>query len=162
MTQTHLDLGVWVWNMCRPICWEQMLNWQPGTMGWSHWRPHLGLCLEQRSLPCWLQLCPKCGCFPACPKASCSLLPHNQGHPEPRPCCISCRKCQEDGKQLLLKGDECHWSRPVQARHRVSSARSPWRPEIRVRPCSLCMVRRMDRELYNQTGLGLNTESMTF
>lgn len=29
----HLDLGVWIWNIRRPICQEQMLNWQPGLMG---------------------------------------------------------------------------------------------------------------------------------
>lgn len=51
MTQTHLDLRVRVWNIHRPICWAQMLNWQPCMMGWSHGKLPSGASLEATWFP---------------------------------------------------------------------------------------------------------------
>ena len=163
MTQAHLDLGVWIWNILRPICWKQMLHWQLGMLGVISLEAPSGasLCATQL-FPCWFQLCFKAGCFLPCPKASCSLLPCDDRYPETWHCCISCRKWQEGGKPSLLKEDKCHQSRQVWARLCVSLEGSSWRPEVGGRSYLLSVARRVNRELWSQAELGLNTDSTTF
>lgn len=126
-------------------------------LGRSHWRPHLGLCLEPHCVPHWFQLCPQCGCFLACPKASRSLSLATR---DTQNLSIAASHAENvrGMENSCFKGDERHWSTLVQARLSVSSCR----PEIGVRPSFICMVKMMTCELQGQTDLGLNTESTTF
>lgn len=107
-------------------------------------------------------MCPKCGFFAACPKAPCSLLPHNQGHREPRHHCICAENVRRMENNCFLKElrpDPLIKTGPSQPQGQLrKELQSRWP----VKAPSLCLVRRMGWEPCSQTELGLGTDSPTF